>query len=398
MHVKMSAGFIETKACIRNINMALDDLKSSFNLGLDELRSSLTEHIRADFAEMRSNMPVHQDKDYSVAYSRGRKRKSSEAYFGVDDNLTREIDSSSQTQHIFEPNLLVITEESSEDIQVTPDARMSGGEATTSRDDGVRPLAETVTLNVNNSLARVRASMLDRSPSMIRGFYAEYEKSYYGPMAIANSRVTFFHIGEALRGLLEMQIRHPEVMSPDESLMDIHFYSLMSVLVEDRDNVVNTDLVTGKTISHTALIPLIILIADPMKPPTRLIHFTQIASAVYLVGEGVNKCIIYDLQRRHDPNIKDLNEKIEPILINAARLLSIVGNNPHPVRPWNIKLHDEFSAKIIHEDSGAFVLAVAGYSLTTKSAQLVLTLDEILVSEFRYFLACNMFLNDWSLL
>ncbi|XP_075496325.1 uncharacterized protein LOC142533447 isoform X2 [Primulina tabacum] len=82
---------------------------------------------------MRSNMPMHQDKDYSIAYSRGRKRKSSEADFGVDDNLAREIGGSSQTQHIFEPNLPVITEESSEDIQVTPDARKSGDEATTSR-------------------------------------------------------------------------------------------------------------------------------------------------------------------------------------------------------------------------------------------------------------------------
>ncbi|XP_073308416.1 uncharacterized protein [Primulina huaijiensis] len=215
MHVKKSTEFIETRASIRNINQALADLKSSFNLGLDELRLSLTEQIRAGFAEMRSNMPVHQDRDYSIAYSRGQKRKSSEADFGVDDNLGREIGSSSQTQQIFEPNLPVITEESSEDIQVTSDARMSGGDATTSRanrqfgaiiDDGVRPLAETVTLKVNNSLARVRASMLERSPSRIRGFYAEYEKSFYGPMTIANSRVTVSHIDEALRGLLEMQI------------------------------------------------------------------------------------------------------------------------------------------------------------------------------------------------
>ncbi|XP_073308415.1 uncharacterized protein [Primulina huaijiensis] len=215
MHVKKSTEFIETRASIRNINQALADLKSSFNLGLDELRLSLTEQIRAGFAEMRSNMPVHQDRDYSIAYSRGQKRKSSEADFGVDDNLGREIGSSSQTQQIFEPNLPVITEESAEDIQVTSDARMSGGDATTSRanrqfgaiiDDGVRPLAETVTLKVNNSLARVRASMLERSPSRIRGFYAEYEKSFYGPMTIANSRVTVSHIDEALRGLLEMQI------------------------------------------------------------------------------------------------------------------------------------------------------------------------------------------------
>ncbi|XP_073273646.1 uncharacterized protein [Primulina huaijiensis] len=129
---------------------------------------------------------------------------------------------------------------------------MSGGEATTSRanrqfgaiiDDGVRPLVETVTLKVNNSLARVRASMLDRSPSRIRGFYGEYEKSFYGPMAIANLRVEISHIGEALRGLLEVYIRHPEVMSSDVSLMDRYFYSSMSVLTEDKDKVVNTNLV-----------------------------------------------------------------------------------------------------------------------------------------------------------
>ncbi|XP_075518321.1 uncharacterized protein LOC142552512 [Primulina tabacum] len=129
---------------------------------------------------------------------------------------------------------------------------MSGGEATTSRanrqfgaiiDDGVRPLAESMSLKVNNSLARVRGSMLDRSPSRIPSFYVEYENSFYGPMAIANSHVTVSHIGEALRGLLEMQIRHPEVMSPDVSLMDRHFYTSMSVLAEDKDKVVDTNLV-----------------------------------------------------------------------------------------------------------------------------------------------------------
>ncbi|XP_075519503.1 uncharacterized protein LOC142553262 isoform X2 [Primulina tabacum] len=59
MRLQMTTGFIETRACIRNINLAIDDLKSSMNLGLDELRSSLTEQIRASFAEMRSHMPVH---------------------------------------------------------------------------------------------------------------------------------------------------------------------------------------------------------------------------------------------------------------------------------------------------------------------------------------------------
>ncbi|XP_075499233.1 uncharacterized protein LOC142537616 [Primulina tabacum] len=223
MYVKMSAEFIETRACIRNINMALDDMKSSFNLGLDELRSSMPEQIRAGFAEMRSNMLVHQNKNYSVAYSRGRKRKSSEADFGVDDNLAREIGSSSQTQHIFEPNLAVITEESSEDIQVTPDACKPGGEATTSR-------------GVDDNLAT-------------------------------------------------QQIFEPNL-----------------------------------------------------------------------------------------PSITEESSEGEQI----------------------ITFHFIF---IFHsEDCGAFVLAVAGYSLSTKSAQLVLTFDEKLVSEFRYFLACNMFLNDWSLL
>ncbi|XP_073317244.1 uncharacterized protein [Primulina huaijiensis] len=427
MHVKISAEFIETRASIRNINQALVDLKPSFNLGLDELRLSLTEQIRAGFAEMSSNIPVQWDRDDSIAYTRGRKRKASEADFGVDDNLTREIGSTSQTLHIFEPNLPVITEESSEgvadtlgrkigsssqtqqifqpnlegipeesagDIQVTPYARMSGGKATTSRDDGVRPLAETVTLKVKNLLTRVRASMLDRSPSRIQGFYAEYEKSFYGPMAIANSRVTVSHIGEALRGLLEMQIRHPEVMSVDDSLMDIRFHNAISVLAEDIDIDFkkNLALIVSKVKGSDLEWPCL-----SWEKARRILIpvYTDRRCFLLKLVTGVNKCIIYDLQRRHDPKFKDLNEEIEPILINAARLLSIVGNNPQPERPWNIKLHDEFRAKIIHEDSGAFVLAVAGYSLSKKSAQVVLTLDDRLVSEFRYFLACNMFLNDW---
>ncbi|XP_073054386.1 uncharacterized protein [Primulina eburnea] len=178
MHVRMSAEFLETRASIRSINQALVDLKSS-----------LTEQIKAGFAEIRSNMPVQQDRDYSITYTRWRKRKASEADFGADDNLAREIGSTSQTLHIFEPNLPVITEESSEDIQVTPDARMSGGEATTSRDAGVRSLAETVTLKVNNSLARVRASMLDRSPSRIRGFTPNMRSRSTGPW-LSQTRVS----------------------------------------------------------------------------------------------------------------------------------------------------------------------------------------------------------------
>ncbi|XP_073042043.1 uncharacterized protein [Primulina eburnea] len=359
----------------------------SVNQALADMKSSLTEQIRTGFAEMRSNMPVQEDRDYSIVYTRGRKRKASEADFGVDDNLAREIASTSQTLHMFEPNLPVIIEESSEDIQVTPvprksggeattsrgvsdnlgweigsgsqtqqifepnlegiseesagdiqvtpDARMSGGEATTSRDAGVRPLAETVTLKVNNSLARVRASMLDGSPSRIRGFYAEYEKSFYGPMVIANSRVTFLHIGEALRGLLEMQIRHPEVMSADDSLMDRDFYSAISVLAEAKDIDFNINLA-----------PIVSKVkgSDPEWSCLSWEKARRILIAVYTDGcwfllklvTGVNKCIIYDLQRRYDPKFKDLNEDIEPILINAARLLSIVGNNPHPERPCYI--------------------------------------------------------------
>ncbi|XP_073027936.1 uncharacterized protein [Primulina eburnea] len=327
--------------------MALDDMKASFNLRLDELRSSFTEQIRADFAEMRSNMPVILDKDFSVAYSRGRKRKSTEADFGIDDNLAKEIGSSSQTQQLFEPNLPVITkessedmqvtpdarksggeattsrgvdenlatelifepilpcitEESSEDIQVTPDARMSGGDATTPRDDGVRPLVETVTLKVNKSLAQVRASMLERSPSRIRGFYAEYEKSFYGSMAIANSRVTASQIDEALRGLLEMQIRHPEVMSPEVSLMDRHFYSAISILAEDKDKTFKIT-VAGNVSKVKG--------SDPEWPRLLWEKTRRILIPVDRDGRwfllklvtGVNKCIIYDLQRRHDPKLK----------------------------------------------------------------------------------------------
>ncbi|XP_073035345.1 uncharacterized protein [Primulina eburnea] len=442
MHAKIAAEFIETRAFMRSINQAVVNMKSSLNLGLDELRLSLTQ-LRADFAEMRPNMPVHHDRDYSIAYSRGRKRKASETDFGVDDNLAREIGSTSQTPHIFEPNIEVITEESSEDIQVTPDSRKSGGEATTSRgvadnlgmeigsssqtqhrfepnlegipeefagdiqvtpdarlsgdeattsrDDGVRPLAETVTLKVNYSLARVRASMLDRSPSRIRGFYDEYEKSFYGPMAIANSRVTFLHFNEAVRGLLEMQIRHPEVMSADDSLMDTHFCDAISVLAEDID--FKIDLSRLVTIFKGSDPKWLCLSWEKARRILIPVYRDRRWFLLKLVT-GVNKCIIYDLQRRHDPKFKDLNKEIEPILINAARLLSIVGNSPHPERPWSIKLHDEFHAKIIHEDSGAFVLAVAGYSLSAKSAQVVLTLDDRLVSGFRYFLVCNMFLND----
>ncbi|XP_075489698.1 uncharacterized protein LOC142528537 [Primulina tabacum] len=252
--------------------------------------------------------------------------------------MGKEIGSSSQTQQIFEPNLQGIPDESAGDIQVTPDARMPGGEATTSRDDGVRPLAETVTLKVNNSLARVRASMLDRSPSRIRGFYVEYEKSFYGPMAIANSRVTFSHFGEALRGLVEMQIRHPEMMSADDSLMDGHFYGAISVLAEDKDIDFKINLarivskVKDKDIDfkiNLARIVSKVKGSDPEWPCLSwekarriLIHvYTDRGWFLLKLVTGVNKCIIYDLLRRHDPKFKDLNREIEHILVNAARLL-----------------------------------------------------------------------------
>ncbi|XP_075508094.1 uncharacterized protein LOC142544983 [Primulina tabacum] len=114
MRLEMTTGFIETRTCIKNLNLVFNDL-----------RPSLSEQIRTGFSEMRSHMPgdaeirsptpVHQERDYSIAYSRGRKRKSSESDFGVDDNMAREIGSSSQThpQRVFEPSLPIITEESS---------------------------------------------------------------------------------------------------------------------------------------------------------------------------------------------------------------------------------------------------------------------------------------------
>ncbi|XP_073304051.1 uncharacterized protein [Primulina huaijiensis] len=213
------------------------------------------------------------------------------------------------------------------DIQVTSDAAMAVGKASTSRviDDGMRPLAESVTLKVNISMAQVRASMLVRSPSKIKGFYNEYGKTFYGPMAIANSSVTVSHMDEALRGLLEMHIRCPEVMSLDVSLMDRHFYTSMSVLAEDQDKFVNANLVG------------IVKGIDPEWPCHSWEKARRILISVHRDGHwfllkrviGVNKCSIFDLQRRHDPNVKALNEDIEPILINVARLLSIVGNNPH---------------------------------------------------------------------
>ncbi|XP_073051314.1 uncharacterized protein [Primulina eburnea] len=109
MHVKIAAEFIDTRSFMRSINQALVDLKSS-----------LTEQIRAGFAEMRSNMSVQEDRDYSIVYSRGRKRKASEADFGelilFIMFMFMKIASTSQTLHIFEPNLSVIIEESSEGV------------------------------------------------------------------------------------------------------------------------------------------------------------------------------------------------------------------------------------------------------------------------------------------
>ncbi|XP_073155114.1 uncharacterized protein [Henckelia pumila] len=290
--------------------------------------------------------------------------------------------------------LATIPEESSEDIQVTPDAVMSSAEATTSRGcDGVRSFAESVIIKVNNSLARVRASILVSSPSRIKGFYDDYDKTFYRPMAIANSSFLISHMGEALRGLLEIQLRHPEVMAPNVSLMNRHLYTLMSVVNEDENQVLNTNLVgvVKGTNPEWPCVPWakaqLIMIH---------VHFDGRWFLLKLIAR-VNKCIIFDLQRRHDPNCKALDEDIRPILINDARLLSLVGNNPHPERSWYIKMHDEFKAQIKHEDSGAFVLAAAGYSLTRDSAHLVLKLDDRLVTEFRFFLTCNMFDNRWTL-
>ncbi|XP_073155113.1 uncharacterized protein [Henckelia pumila] len=278
--------------------------------------------------------------------------------------------------------------------KVTPDAVMSSAEATTSRGcDGVRSFAESVIIKVNNSLARVRASILVSSPSRIKGFYDDYDKTFYRPMAIANSSFLISHMGEALRGLLEIQLRHPEVMAPNVSLMNRHLYTLMSVVNEDENQVLNTNLVgvVKGTNPEWPCVPWakaqLIMIH---------VHFDGRWFLLKLIAR-VNKCIIFDLQRRHDPNCKALDEDIRPILINDARLLSLVGNNPHPERSWYIKMHDEFKAQIKHEDSGAFVLAAAGYSLTRDSAHLVLKLDDRLVTEFRFFLTCNMFDNRWTL-
>ncbi|XP_073033749.1 uncharacterized protein [Primulina eburnea] len=214
-------------------------------------------------------------------------------------------------------------------------------------------------------MARVRASILVSSPSKIKGFYDKYEKTFYGPVVIANSLVTSFLMVEALRGLLEMQLRHPEVMSPDVSLMGGHFYTWMSLLAQDEDKFVNGNLVD------------IVKGIDPKWPCLSWEKPRRILIPVYRHGywfllklvKGVNKCSIFDLQRRHDPNVKALNEDIDPMLINTARLLSIVGNNPHSERAWYIKLHDEFRSKI-KQFLSIFVLAVVGYSLPRKSEQI----------------------------
>ncbi|XP_073154203.1 uncharacterized protein [Henckelia pumila] len=123
-----------------------------------------------------------------MVYSRRKKRKSSilEADIGVDDNMVRELFPNSSRAA-----LPTIPEESSEDIQVTPDAVMSGAETSTSRGcDSVWSFVECVTFKVNNSLARVKASMLMSLSSSIKGFYDDYDNSFYSPMEIANSPVT----------------------------------------------------------------------------------------------------------------------------------------------------------------------------------------------------------------
>ncbi|XP_075508060.1 uncharacterized protein LOC142544937 [Primulina tabacum] len=102
-------------------------------LAFDELRSSLAEQIRVGFAEIRSQTPgfaelssptpVHEKRYYSIAYSRGQKKKSSvlEVDVGMDYKMARKLFPSSSQAHqqsIFESSLPTIIEESSENIQV----------------------------------------------------------------------------------------------------------------------------------------------------------------------------------------------------------------------------------------------------------------------------------------
>ncbi|XP_073138391.1 uncharacterized protein [Henckelia pumila] len=325
----MTAQFIDIRACIRQMKA-----------GFDELRSSLAKQIRAGLAEIRSQTAVHVQRDYSMVYSRRQKRKSSvlEADVGVDDNMIKELFPNNSGAE-----LPTIPEESIEDIQVTPDAVMSGSEATTSKGcDGVRSFVECLTFKVKNSWARVKASMLVSSPRKIKGFYDNYDKSFYRPMAYANSPVTICHMGEALHGLLEIQLRHPELMSPNVSLMNSHFYVSMSVVAEDENQILKTNVVG------------VVKGIDPEWPCVSWGKARIILIPVHTDGRwfllklvaGVNKCTIYVLKRKHDPKCKDLDEDIGPILINVVHLLSFVGNNPHPERSWSIKMYDEFKAQI----------------------------------------------------
>lgn len=138
---------------------------------------------------------------------------------------------------------------------------------------------------------------------------------------------------EALRGLLELQLRHPEMMSPLASLMDSQFYVSMSV-VGDENRVLTTNLLAVVKGIHLEWPCISWEKAEIILIP---VHTDGRWFLLKLIPR-VNKCTIFDLQRRHDPNCKALNEDIEPILINASRLLSIVGNNSHPDRPWRIKM------------------------------------------------------------
>lgn len=154
-----------------------------------------------------------------------------------------------------------------------------------------------MTFKVNNSLARVTAAMLVHSSGMVKGFYDHYEKSFYGPIAIVKSHVLISHMTEALRGLLEMQLRHPEAMSPLVSLMDSKFYVSMSV-VGDENRVLTTN---------------ILAVVKGIHPEWPCISWEKveiILIPVHRDGQwfllklipGVNKYTIFDLQQRHDPN------------------------------------------------------------------------------------------------
>ncbi|XP_073157889.1 uncharacterized protein [Henckelia pumila] len=121
LRLEMREQFIKTRACIREMKA-----------GFDELRSCLSEQIRASLAEIRSQTAVHIQGDYNMVYNRRQKRKSYvlEADVSVDQNMVRKLFPNSSRVAL--PS---ITEESSE-----------GAEASTSIGcDSVRPFVECVT-------------------------------------------------------------------------------------------------------------------------------------------------------------------------------------------------------------------------------------------------------------